>query len=117
LDPKAVAIALGRLHDAIEDFGANFDKTIISAQEAGHVAEAKIRVVLTKIIGTSAASEIVARVKGLSLNNNDEFPDKDYVSRIIKDPYMRCCKSADYDHNLETFPGFSEAYPLFIVPA
>ena len=117
LDPKAVAIALGRLHDAIEDFGTNFAQDRISREDAGRVAEAKIRVELTRVIGADAADAIVERVRGLSLDNHDEFPDKDYVARAVRDPYMRVCKGADYDHNLETFPGYTEVYPLFIVPA
>jgi len=117
LAPKAVAIALGRLHDAIEDFGANFKREMVSNEDAKKVAEAKMRIELTQIIGPSAAAEIVKRVIGLSLTNDEEFPDREYVTRIVGDPYMRLCKGADYDHNLETFPGFTETYPLFIVPA
>jgi len=119
LMPKAIAISIAVLHDAIEDFHENFRGTAIelNEQQARKISEDYIKSQLGDLIGIYAGSQIVDAIKALSIYNENEFPTTDYLNNIKKQIYTYMVKLADVDHNLSTFPDYSPVYPSLIIPA
>jgi hypothetical protein len=119
LVPRAIAISVGLLHDAIEDFFENFKSSDepISKRKGQELCEIHLTNRIGELFGVEAARKIVSFIKILSIYNDDEFPTTDYLARIRKQTYAFVVKLADVDHNLSTFVDFSPVYACLVIPA
>lgn len=120
LDKKAIVIAIALLHDSLEDFHENFrNKTEIniSVEEGRDAVVLRLQNHLGAQVGNLAATQIISRIKALSIDNKDEFPSSDFLKSAFEDGYTRIVILADKDHNLTTLPSFLPSYSAFVVPA
>lgn len=117
--PKAIAISIALLHDAIEDFHENFRGLAIeiSEQQAQTISENHIRKQIGVLLDAGNGDRVVDLVKTLSIYNENEFPTTDYLEKIKANTYTYMVKLADVDHNMSTFPSYSPTYPVLIIPA
>lgn len=116
--PKAIAVAIGLMHDCLEDFHANFSNQFLSGDNTRADYKAVIYDYifeeLAKNFGKAAAEEFLNQIKILSHTDDSEFPTRSFLNASKRNPTTYIVRLSDIDHNLLTSPNYCPTWASII---
>jgi hypothetical protein len=99
----AIQLSAAVLHDSMEDIVKTFPD-ITDRQEGFLIVEQYIRSKLEDVTEKSTIDKICEAILTLSIKNEADFSDSQYISEISKSEICRPIKWADINHNMITMP-------------
>jgi hypothetical protein len=102
----AVQLSVAVLHDSMEDISRTFPQ-ITDRQEGFSIVEQYIRSRLICVTDPSTVNDVCESIRTLSIGNDADFSDSEYVSKIMQSAICKPIKLADVNHNMLTIPDVS----------
>lgn len=125
LDPKAIAVAVALLHDAVEDleksFVGKFKFTHCTdrpqAADFQAVARKLIQERLSKAIDARVAKTVLEMVECLTHAVGDDFPTTGFINQARASKITLAVRLSDIDHNLSTSPNYAPMWASIVLAA